>query len=234
MNRTKLSHTSAVIFNTRRNLYNQPGRGTSTLWVSNMKNISRLILIGACCCGYATTAVAEWYWGAGVIQQENWAELESLAIDAPVPAGTFDNTDPGLKLYSGFKATENFSIELEYKDQMEFGVGDLFNGEELWLQDQSRTEISTKALLLSGQSTFSIDEGKYLFVRGGLYNWDIKTTDLKFTDDLYLNSQGTDVFYSVGANFDFTNSFGIRAEWERFAVDDEDVDFVSTELRFSF
>ena len=199
-----------------------------------MKIISRLILIGVCFSGFTTTVLAEWYWGAGIIQQENWAELQSLALDAPVPAGKFDNTDPGLKFYSGFKATDSFSIELEYKDQMEFGVGNLFSGEELWLQDNERAELSTKALLLSGQSTFSIDEGKYLFVRGGLYNWDIKTTDLKFADDLYLDSQGTDVFYSLGANFDFSDTFGIRAEWERFAVDDEEFDFVSTELRFSF
>lgn len=208
--------------------------GTLTAWVNKMKNLNRLILIGACLSGISTSAVAEWYWGAGVIPSSQWAELESLTIDAPVPAGKFDNTDPGMKLYSGFKATDSFSVELEYKDQMEFGVGNLFTGEELWLHDRDRADVNTKALLLSGQSTFSIDEGKYLYVRGGLYNWDIKTTDLKFTDDLYLNSQGTDVFYSVGANFDFSDTFGIRAEWERFAVDDEDVDFVSTELRFSF
>ena len=199
-----------------------------------MKNVVYLVLHAGLLFALTSTAQAEFYWGAGVIPSSNWIQLQSLAEDVPIPAGKFDNTDPGLKFYSGFKATDSFSVELEYKDQMEFGVGNLFSGEELWLEEADSTELTTKALLLSGQSTFILDEGKYIFVRGGLYNWDIQTSDLKFNDDAFLDQQGTDVFYSIGANFDFTNTFGVRAEWERFAVDDEDVDFVSTELRFSF
>ena len=199
-----------------------------------MKIVNTFSVVVVFMLSLSSTVHAEWYWGAGVIQSESWWQLESLAVDAPVPAGKFDDVDPGLKLYSGFKAGDSFSIEVEYKDQMEFGVGNIFDGEKLWLQDESRSDLATKAFLLSGQSRFNIDEGKYVYVRGGLYNWDIKTTDLKFTDDQYINRQGTDLFYSIGASFDFTSSLGIRAEWERFAVDDEDVDFVSTELRFSF
>ena len=208
--------------------------GTLLAWETNMKRIHKLALFGVCMCGFTSSAMAEWYWGADVIRPSNWLQLESLAVDAPIPAGKFDAVDPGVKLYSGFKAGNSFAIELEYKDQMEFGVGNMFTGEELWLHNQSRANLDTKALLLSGRHTFMIDEGKSLFLRGGLYNWDIKTTDLKFTDELYLDRQGTDLFYSIGAALDFTETFGIRAEWERFAVDDEDVDFVSTELRFSF
>ena len=199
-----------------------------------MKNIRHLVLSVGILTAMMGNAQAEFYWGAGVIPSSDWIQLQSLTEEVPIPAGRFEDIDPGLKFYSGFKANESFSIELEYKDQMEFGVGNLFNGEELWLNDSASTELSTQALLLSGQSTFNLDEGKYIFVRGGLYNWDIKTTDLKFSDELFLDQQGTDVFYSIGANFDFTETLGIRAEWERFAVDDEDVDFVSTELRFNF
>ena len=200
-----------------------------------MRYISKQALIFVFVCGVASTTSAEWYWGADVIRPSNWMQLESLAVDAPVPAGTFDNTDQGLKFYSGFKAGSAFAIELEYKDQMELGVGNVFSSEGLWLVDaNSRSSLDTKALLLSGRRTFTIDEGKLLYLRGGLYNWDIKTTDLKFSDDLYIDRQGTDLFYSIGAAFDFSETFGVRAEWERFSVDDEDVDFVSTELRFSF
>ena len=199
-----------------------------------MKNMNKFIFPIGLVTVLAGNVQAEWYWGAGVIPSTDWYQLESLTADVPIPAGRFEDTDPGLKFYSGFKANESFSIELEYKDQMEFGVGNLFNGEELWLDEIDQSHLDTKALLLSGQSTFSLDEGKTIFLRGGLYNWDIKTTDLKFTDDLYLNQQGTDIFYAIGANLDFTETFGVRAEWERFAVDDEEVDFISTELRFNF
>ncbi len=199
-----------------------------------MKNASKFLLTICYLFCFAPGAQAELYWGIGVISSSNWVQLNSLVADVPIPAGKFEYTNPGIKVYSGFKANDIFSIELEYKDQMEFGVGNIFNGEELWLKDKDRARIETKALLLSGQSRFNFDEGKYVFVRGGLYNWDINTTDLTFTDDLDLNRQGTDIFYAIGANFDFSSTFGIRAEWERFAVDDEDVDFISTELQFSF
>ena len=176
---------------------------------------------------------AQWYIGADLIPSSNFYQLDSLGADEPVPAGEFDYQDDGLKIYSGFKTRNNFSLELEYKNRLQFGVGDVFADQEIWLNEYRDDPITSKSLRLSGQRTFDLTPGKYLYLRGGLYNWDLNTSDLKFNEEGTLR-EGTDLFYSIGAAFDFSETFGFKAEWERFAVDEEEVDLISTEFRFSF
>ena len=168
--------------------------------------------------------------GANQIPTSQWYQLENYSIDTTIP----DFSNPGMKLYSGYKANDLFSIELEYKDQMEFGVGNLFHGHELWMTDKDSVDVNTRALFLSGQSTYNIDEGKYLYVRGGLYNWDIQSSNSKLASESFLDRRGTDLFYSIGSYFDVSETFGFSAEWERFEFENEDVDFISTEIHFNF
>jgi len=178
----------------------------------------------------STVVQAEWYLGADQIPNKHWYNLEDYSIDTTITK----YADPGLKLYSGYKANDLFSLEFEYKDQMEFGVGNVFTGKELWLTDQSDVELESKALFFSGISTFAIDQTKRLYLRGGLYNWDLKSNSQNLADNSISNKSGTDLFYSVGSYFDVTEKIGFSAEWERFEFDNDDVDFISTELHFNF
>ena len=175
-------------------------------------------------------AHAEWYLGADQISNSNWYDLEDYSINT----SNSSYTEPGFKLYSRYKANNLFSLELEYKDQMEFGVGDVFTGNELWLTDQSDVDLESKTLFFSGISTFAIGETKRLYLRGGLYNWDLKANGQNLADTSTSNKSGTDIFYSVGSYFDVTKRIGFSAEWERFEFDNDDVDFISTELHFNF
>ena len=195
-----------------------------------MNQYSKLAIIFA----FGVTGIlpvhAEWYLGADQISNTNWYDLDDYSIDTTIT----DYSSPGIRLYSGYKASDLFSFELEYKDQMEFGVGNVFNGKELWLTDQSDVELESKTLFFSGISTFAIDETKRLYLRGGLYNWDLKANGQNFADNSISNKSGTDVFYSVGSYFDVTERIGFSAEWERYEFDKNDVDFISTELHFNF
>ena len=193
------------------------------------KHIS-IAAIFASCLVSVTAAQAEWYLGANQVPTSHWYQLEDYSIDTT----TTNFSDPGIKFYSGFKANDLFSLELEYNDQMQFGVGNVFQGNELWLTDQDSADLDSRALLLSGQSTFNIDEGKRLFVRGGLYNWDLKSNNQRLAADEYSDRSGTDIFYSVGSYIDITDTFGFSAEWERFEFENDDVDFISTEIHFNF
>lgn len=195
-----------------------------------MNQYSSVAAIISLCAIYVSGAQAEWYLGAEDVPTANWYELEDYSIDTTISHAS----DPGFKFISGYKANDLFSVELEYKDQMEFGVGNVFSGNELWLTDQSDVELESKTLFFSGISTFAIDETKRLYLRGGLYNWDLKTNNQIAADKSSGNKSGTDLFYSVGSYFDVTERIGFSAEWERFEYENDDVDFISTEIHFNF
>ena len=173
---------------------------------------------------------AEWYLGAGQVPTAKWYQLEDYAGVSSIP----EYQEPGLKLFSGYKASDFLSFELEYTDAMSFGVGDLFTGDELWLTDQSLKEFDSQTLFFSGQRTFNIDESKFLYIKGGLYNWDVQSTDERFIGTEIERRRGTDLFYSIGSHIDVSDTFGFSAEWERFEIDNKEVDFISTELHFNF
>ncbi len=200
-----------------------------------MNKYSKLSIIVAISVIGTIPVHAEWYLGADQISNNNWYDLDDYSIDTSITDYSDTNySNSGIKFYSGYKASDLFSVEFAYKDQMEFGVGNVFTGKELWLTDQSDVELESKALFFSGISTFAIDETKRLYLRGGLYNWDLKSTGQNPASNSISNKSGTDVFYSVGSYFDVTERIGFSAEWERFEFDNDDVDFISTELHFNF
>ena len=45
---------------------------------------------------------------------------------------------------------------------------------------------------------------------------------------------GTDAVYGVGGDLYLGKRFGLRVEWERYALDPNDVDFVSASVLFRF
>jgi len=45
---------------------------------------------------------------------------------------------------------------------------------------------------------------------------ELSVTVLGVTDS--TSTRHTDVFYGVGAGYNFTKNFGVRAEWERFRI----------------
>jgi hypothetical protein len=201
------------------------------LHISKLAQINICLLIALVLS--TSTLHAEWVIGADVIPLSDFYQPKSLSIE-PIPAGSFDYQDDELKLFSGYKTSDTFLIALEYRNNLDLGTPSVLVSDNL-LSGRLRYErFDNDALFLSGQRTFNVDDGKYLYLRGGLYNWDINTSDLAFNEEQNFASQGTDIFYSIGAAFDFSDSFGIRAEWERFAVDEEEVDVISTELRFNF
>ena len=187
-------------------------------------NLMLALMLGA-----TSVAQAELYWGADSIDAPKWYEVEEEFSNY----SNRNNSSSGVKVFSGYRASDFFSLELEYKDQMELGVGDVFTGRELFYGSDEQ-DVDSKALFLSGQSTYEFEGGHYLYMRGGLYNWDIKSNGLNWQDPDYLNANGTDVFYSIGSYFDVTDNIGFSTAWERFEYNKEEVDFISTELRFNF
>ncbi len=179
------------------------------------------------------TATAEWYIGAEAIENNAIPYLDSLRENS---SSTFrPEEEDGISLIGGYRTNKFFSLQLEYQDDLAFGIDNMFAGSSLWFPETESTSFESNALFLSGISSYSINDSASLYMKGGVFNWEIDSRFLEEnSNDLLEKTRGTDVFYGFGANYDLNPRFGISAEWERYQMQESDVDYLSTELKFKF
>lgn len=186
------------------------------------------------------SAHAEWYIGADAEKKDVLPSPSSLSDDdfSTYDILNYKNRDndqsPSLSLFGGYRTTQNFSLQLEYQDDLSFGIDDMFSGSSLWFPEANTQKFESNGLFLSGISSYPINENGVLYMKGGLFNWEV---DSSYYDDgsQYLGqSRGTDIFYGLGANYDLNSRFGVSAEWERYQMEESDIDYLSTKLKYKF
>ena len=181
---------------------------------------------------------AEWYVGAStntnsILPAPSSLSDQTLQIDS-VNRYEIEQNTSNFSLFGGFKASQNFSLQLEYQDELSFGVDDLFSGASLWVPESSGELLDTNGFYFSGIQSYPINNNGVFYMKGGLFSWQVDT-DYYQASEYYLGqNHGTDVFYGLGASYDLNTRFGISAEWERYQLEESDVDFLSTKFRFKF
>ena len=120
------------------------------------------------------------------------------------------------RVYGGFDAGRIFAVEGAYTD---FGSSS---------DGLAKTELSgVSAAVLIGIPLF-----EYIAPYGkvGMLYWDRERSfgSLSSSDD------GTDLFYGLGLRFGLTPNAGMRLEYERYAIDNTDLDMASVNLQFRF
>ena len=200
-----------------------------------MKNIIKIGLVSISLL-LTQTVAAEWYIGAETIENNAIPYLNSLRENTSTKYRQED--DSGISLVGGFRTNKFFSVQVEYQDELAFGIDNMFAGSSLWFPETESANFDSNAVFLSGVSSYPITESASLYMKGGVFNWEI---DSRFSDsnnnnsnDLLDRSRGTDVFFGLGANYNLNPRFGISAEWERYQMEEDDVDYLSTELKFKF
>ncbi len=180
----------------------------------------------------AHTVSADWYVGAESIERNAIPYLDSLTENT---SSNLKQEEDGISLVGGYRTNRFFSIELEYQDELAFGLDNMFAGSSLWFPEVESESFKSNAVFLSGVSNYSINKSTMLYMKGGIFNWEIDSGLLNSNEDLFpQKSSGTDVFYGLGANYSLNPRFGISAEWERYQMEESDVDYLSTELQFKF
>lgn len=121
-----------------------------------------------------------------------------------VNSSEFEDDDTVGKIYLGGKFGRFIGIEGSIND-----FGEASN-------DLSSWELDGKALALVGHLPFNDRFG--LFAKVGKLWWEADVSVLGFDVDL----DGTEQFAGVGAQFNFTDFFSMRVEYERYDIEFED------------
>jgi OOP family OmpA-OmpF porin len=183
---------------------------------------------------------AEWYAGSNASQQSVIPYPSSLAnsdfytSDILTYKESKKAQDNSVSLFGGYKTAQNFSLQLEYQNDLSFGIDDMFAGSSLWFPETEAQNFESNGLFLSGISSYPINDNGALYMKGGLFNWEVDSNYDESSSSYLGQSRGTDLFYGLGANYDLNARFGVSAEWERYQMEKSDIDYLSTKLKFKF
>ena len=153
-----------------------------------------------------------------------------------------DEDDTGYKLFAGYRASNNFGVELHYADLGEISLsgntGDRFisNGSTYeFVANGVKIIQETKSYGVAATYTFPINDSFSFSGKIGMHAWELETNFS--TGGSVADEDGTEPFYGIGASYQVNENVGVRAEFERFQIDSEDIDDIdlfSVGLTFNF
>lgn len=150
-------------------------------------------------------AAGQWYFGGSISQS---------SIDEP----GLDADDTNGKLFGGYRYNRHFSIEGTYYDLGEF--------------TQGTNQLALDGFGISINGYLPLADKLSLLGKVGLHAWD---ADVRGPIASRLSdSSDTDTFVGVGVEYRLSDRLDFRAEYERYNVDNFDVDAVSAGVSFRF
>lgn len=190
------------------------------------KGFIRAALAGAALavCVPAAFAQAQGAYVGGSIGQ---AEASGFCDPVPgIAVTSCDEKDTGWKVFLGYRFNPNFAAELSYLNGGKF-QGTATSGGLIGSVKSDVTAFGIAALGIIPVSAQLELFGKLGFVSGES-DVDIVINGLRLTED----DSGTELTYGLGAVYNITRNFGIRAEWEN--VDDADLSMLSIGIQYKF
>ena len=148
------------------------------------------------------------------------SQLEDVCddVEGTVIGADCDDTDTAGKVFGGWKLADWFGLEAAYVD---LGTAEI---------DAPGTSVDLDAdgFSLSGVGFLPLSDNFDLFAKAGAYTWDVEASGVAGT----LDDDGTDATYGVGARVGLNDNVALRAELERYEIDDYDVDVASVGVEF--
>jgi len=149
-------------------------------------------------------------------------------------SGSCDETDLGWKIFGGYQFNSNFSAEAGYVDLGETDADTVISGISI------SAEAEVTGFFLAGIAAWPINDSFSIYGKLGAIYWDVDTKASGGGISVSEDESGTDFLFGIGAQYNFTNNFGVRAEWERFNdvgnsdTDESDIDLISASLVYGF
>lgn len=120
----------------------------------------------------------------------------------------------------GYRIARMFSLEGQY---INFGTNEDGN-------NRVKADGFTAGVVLD----IPITENFAPYAKAGALFWDADSRFGPIAGQLSRNTDGTDFTYGVGARFALNESINLRLEYERFELDETDVDMGTVALQFNF
>ncbi|MGI9307456.1 MAG: porin family protein [Gammaproteobacteria bacterium] len=161
----------------------------------------------------------------GQITLQDWCK----DIRAELPTASCEDGEIGYGISGGYKFNEYFSVEAGGRFASGFNVSNTSGGAT------ASVDTDVKSFSIGGRGKFPIGEVFALTGKAGLHAWDLEAnaSSAVFSGTI-ASDNGTDPYYGVGAEINFHDRIGVRAEYTRYKFDDADADVISASAVFNF
>lgn len=189
---------------------------------------------------YAAARDSGWYGGINVGQSRAKIDDERI-VNSLLGFGAAtiadDDRDTGYKLFGGYRFNRNFAVEGGYFDLGKFGFTATVPAGTL------TGNIRLKGVNLDAVGILPLANRFSAFGRAGVNYAEAKdsfaTTGAVVVNNLNPSKRDTNYKFGLGVQYDLTESLGLRAEAERYRVNDAignrgDVDLYSVGLVYRF
>lgn len=145
-----------------------------------------------------------------------------------------DDDDLGWKLYGGYRFNQYFAAELAYVD---LGTAEADVNITAPVAGSANVEAEADGVTLALIGRYPFNDKFSAFAKAGAFFWEVEgqasVTVLGATTTLGDDDDGTDFVFGLGADYALTDHISLRAEWERYDMD-EDVDMFSAGIEYRF
>lgn len=158
-------------------------------------------------------------------------ELRSIGITSTT--GT-DDKDTGWKAFAGYRIMKYLAVEGAYTN---FGEASATVTATAPIAGTANVKLENESWSLSAVGILPLGDKFSLFARLGFNVWnvDASASGTGSGGTAYSGSDdGSGGLYGLGAAYSLTPNLNLRAEWERYDFDGNNLDFVSVGLGWSF
>jgi OOP family OmpA-OmpF porin len=140
------------------------------------------------------------------------------AGQASVDEADYDDEDTSLSVFAGYQVNPYFAIEGGYVD-----LGEIEPRSGLASLEADTVHITAVGMV-------PVTDAFAVYGKAGMHRWDADTGLAVLGGE----DSGTDPTYGIGAQYRFNERFALRAELDRFEMEDADVDVAQIQARFDF
>jgi OOP family OmpA-OmpF porin len=203
------------------------------------------LLSAFACSAQAQDDFPGWYLGAKFGQTQadaSAARLEqALASLGHDVEATMDTTDTGWAVFGGYRFLDHFAVEAGYVDlgqitaTIRSDVQTQAQFQELAADTARVHPYSFDGYTLAGIVNVAL-RNVSVFAKVGLIHWqaDAAVPMPSPGPVADLSEDGTDALVGAGLAYNWAKHWGLRAEWERYSAERNDVDLTSLSLMYRF
>lgn len=207
------------------------------------------IAVACALCAASISALAgDWYLagsvGQSTIRDTGKARVDAALISSGVTGlkSSLDDSDTGFKLQLGYKFGPNWAVEGGYVDLGKFNYHATFSGPTA---GAASADVKATGWNIAGLAIWPINDKFSMFAKLGAIDARVEenamATGSGVTANGNISSTKVKAHYGLGATFNLSKEWSLRAEWERFdklgdknKTGESDVDLLSIGVSFNF